>query len=128
MWVRACSCHSARLCAIAFAGMLVISVSPLSALPPGGKTAADQPADDSGGAVTECDLSVPGSPYIPVDSWIYPAVLRLYSLGFLDHVFLGMRPWTRASLSHMLEDTGAKIEDARAGPVTERGAGNYTLR
>ncbi len=60
-----------------------------------------------------------GSPYIPVDSWIYPAVLRLYSLGFLDHVYLGLRPWTRASLSHMLEDTDAKIEDAKAGPVTD---------
>ncbi len=60
-----------------------------------------------------------GSPYIPVDSWIYPAVLRLYSLGFLDHVFLGLRPWTRASLSHMLEDTGGKIENADEGPVTD---------
>jgi hypothetical protein len=60
-----------------------------------------------------------GSPYIPVDSWIYPAVLRLYSLGFLDHVFLGLRPWTRASLSHMLEDTAARIEGAKAGPVKD---------
>jgi hypothetical protein len=66
-----------------------------------------------------------GSPYIPVDSWIYPAVLRLYSLGFLDHVFLGLRPWTRASLSHMLEDTGAKIEDAKAGPVTDEARNLY---
>ena len=99
--------------------MLVISVSPLSALPPGGKTAADQPADDSGGAVTECDLSVPGSPYISLDSWIYPAVLRLYSLGFLDHVYLGMRPWTRASLTHMLQDTAANIDNAEPGPAYE---------
>ena len=60
-----------------------------------------------------------GSPYIPVDSWIYPAVLRLYSLGFLDHAFLGLRPWTRTSLSHMLEDTDAKIENAAEGPVTD---------
>lgn len=60
-----------------------------------------------------------GSPYIPVDSWIYPAVLRLYSLGFLDHVFLGLRPWTRASLSHMLEGTDDNIENAAEGPVTD---------
>ncbi len=66
-----------------------------------------------------------GSPYIPVDSWIYPAVLRLYSLGFLDHVFLGLRPWTRASLGHMLEDTGAKIEEAKAGPVTDEASDLY---
>ena len=53
-----------------------------------------------------------GSPYIPVDSWVYPAVLRLYGLGFVDNVFLGLRPWTRASLEHMLEEAGASIEDA----------------
>ncbi len=32
------------------------------------------------------------STYIPLDSWIYPAVMRLYGLGFVDTVFLGMRP------------------------------------
>jgi hypothetical protein len=52
------------------------------------------------------------SPYIPVDSWVYPAVLRLYSLGFVDNVFLGMRPWTRASVSRMLEDAADRIQDA----------------
>ena len=71
-------------------------------------------------AAANCGDSVSGSPYIPVDSWIYPAVWRLYSLGFLDHVYLGMRPWTRASLSHMLEDTEAKIEDAGEGPLTDQ--------
>jgi hypothetical protein len=39
-------------------------------------------------------------------------VIRLYSLGYIDHAYLGMRPWTRASLSHMLEDIDAQIEDA----------------
>jgi hypothetical protein len=53
-----------------------------------------------------------GSPYIPVDSWVYPAMLRLYGLGFVDNMFLGLRPWTRASLQHMLEEAGARIEDA----------------
>jgi hypothetical protein len=33
-------------------------------------------------------------------------------MGYVDHVYLGMRPWTRASLSHMLEDIDAQIEDA----------------
>ena len=65
------------------------------------------------------------SPYIPVDSWIYPAVLRLYSLGFIDNVFLGMRPWTRASVSHMLENAGARIDDADAGPATDEAQSIY---
>jgi hypothetical protein len=52
-----------------------------------------------------------GSPYIPVDSWIYPAVYRLYSLGFVDTVYLGLRPWTRNSVAHMLEEVEPRIED-----------------
>jgi hypothetical protein len=43
------------------------------------------------------------SAYIPLDSWIYPAVMRLYGMGFVDTVFLGMRPWTRLSVAHMLD-------------------------
>ncbi|MGH9616904.1 MAG: hypothetical protein ACRD28_09210, partial [Acidobacteriaceae bacterium] len=29
-----------------------------------------------------------GSTYIPLDSWIYPALMRLYSLGYLDRAFV----------------------------------------
>jgi hypothetical protein len=100
-------------------GLLLIAAGSLFATPSSGQQSANQGTIDSGASVQDCDLSMSGSPYIPVDSWIYPSVLRLYSLGFLDHVFLGLRPWTRASLSHTLEDTGAKIEDAKAGPVTD---------
>ena len=49
------------------------------------------------------------STYIPLDSWIYPAVMRLYGLGFVDTVFLGMRPWTRLSVAHMLEASADRI-------------------
>ena len=44
-----------------------------------------------------------GSAYIPLDNWVYPAMTRLYSMGFLDTMFLGMRPWTRRSALHMLQ-------------------------
>src|ERR1700712_773446 len=44
-------------------------------------------------------ISAMGSPYIPLDSWIYPAVLRLYGMGFVDTVFVSMRPWTRLSVA-----------------------------
>jgi hypothetical protein len=73
---------------------------------------ADQAGHKSSHSEVVCESSTAGSTYIPVDSWIYPAVLRLYSMGYADHVYLGMRPWTRASLSHMLEDIDAQIEDA----------------
>lgn len=46
-----------------------------------------------------------GSTYIPLDSWVYPALTRLYSLGYVDTMFLGMRPWTRRSVLHMLQQS-----------------------
>jgi hypothetical protein len=73
-------------------------------------------ADDAG---VDCDPGAQGSPYIPVDSWIYPAVLRLYSLGYVETPFLNMRPWTRASLSNMLEDTADLIADTDKSPAED---------
>ena len=51
-----------------------------------------------------------GSTYIPLDSWMYPALERLHGLGYLDTAYLGMRPWTRMSVLHMLDYTGPDIE------------------
>lgn len=50
-----------------------------------------------------------GSTYIPVDSWVYPEALRLYSMGYLSSAFISMRPWTRRSLLHMLETSSTDI-------------------
>lgn len=55
-------------------------------------------------------VSTVGSPYIPVDSWIYPALIRLQGLGYLDTAFLGLRPWTRLSVLHMLQQTADSID------------------
>jgi hypothetical protein len=54
-----------------------------------------------------------GSTYIPVDSWIYPALLRLYSLGYLDRAFVDMRPWTRLSVLRMLYSEQERIHMER---------------
>jgi hypothetical protein len=56
---------------------------------------------------------------------VYPAVWRLYGLGFVDTVYLGMRPYTRSSLDHMLEEAGARIQDADPGPATDEAQGIY---
>jgi hypothetical protein len=77
--------------------------------------AAEQPGTPNGAAnvsASPCEPSKLGSPYIPVDSWVYPAMLRLYSLGYVDTVYVGLRPWTRASVMHMLEDAGNLIEES----------------
>ena len=50
-----------------------------------------------------------GSAYIPVDSWVYPAMTRLYSLGYVNTAFLAMRPWTRRSILHMLRASEGEI-------------------
>ncbi len=50
-----------------------------------------------------------GSAYIPMDSWVYPAMMQLYSMGFLDTAFIGMRPWTRRSAMHMLQKSQVDI-------------------
>jgi hypothetical protein len=66
-----------------------------------------------------CEPSVAGSPYIPVDSWVYPAVLRLYSLGYVDTVYLGMRPWTRSSLNSTLDEVSNRLEDYAPSPAKD---------
>lgn len=54
--------------------------------------------------------SAQGSTYVPMDSWVYPALDRLHALGYLDSAFLGIRPWTRLSIAHMLEESSDRID------------------
>lgn len=89
-------------CRILFVTLLVIATSSFAA----GQSKGGVPGVDD-----DCDTPIIGSPYIPVDSWIYPAVMRLYGMGYIDGVYLGMRPWTRTSLRHALDDTSDLLED-----------------
>ena len=56
--------------------------------------------DDTGG--------ISGSVYVAMDSWIYPAFARLQALGYADTAFEGLRPWTRKSCLHILQETEGK--------------------
>jgi hypothetical protein len=49
------------------------------------------------------------SPYVPLDSWIYPLLERLIGLGYMQSNILGMRPWTRLQCAHMVEESGEKL-------------------
>jgi hypothetical protein len=64
----------------------------------------EKPSEDPAGATDAL-----GSAYIPVDSTVYPMVLRLYSMGYLDTAFINMRPYTRRSLLHMLSAAQDRI-------------------
>ncbi len=56
------------------------------------------------------DSAAKGSTYVPVDNWIYPALDRLHALGYVDTAYLGLRPWTRLSIAHMLELSADDVE------------------
>jgi hypothetical protein len=53
-----------------------------------------------------------GLVYVPLDSWVYPAFERLFSLGYADSAYLGMRPWTRTSCLQILQETYPNLQDA----------------
>src|SRR5450756_679496 len=88
----------------------------------GVRAGLERPADGD-----SCDGSRTASRYIPLDSWVYPAMLRLDALGMIDDLFLGMRPWTRASLRHALAGSAAILLDASqyAAPEVDEGQRIY---
>jgi membrane-associated phospholipid phosphatase len=53
-----------------------------------------------------------GSSNVPLDSWIYPAIERLITLGYIKSGYLGVRPWTRLECARMIEEAQQQIEDA----------------
>src|SRR5947208_296140 len=52
-----------------------------------------------------------GSPYVPLDSSVYPALDRLAVMGLIDSGFAGMRPWTRNECARLLGEAGEHISD-----------------
>ena len=66
-----------------------------------------------------------GSPYVPLDSWVYPALERLAALGYLPTAYLGIRPWTRMECARLLEevDDGMRYHTGDAEGVAEGRAG-----
>ena len=61
--------------------------------------------------ITDASRGKAGSPFIPLDSWLYPAALRLHDLGYLSTLYVGLRPYTRASLAHALLLSKQSITD-----------------
>lgn len=53
---------------------------------------------------TRRDPAMMGSPYVPLDSWIYEAFDRLNALGLTPNAFQNLRPWTRLECARLLED------------------------
>jgi len=53
-----------------------------------------------------------GSPYVPLDSWVYPALERLAAMGFINSAIAGMRPWTRMECARQLSEASDRISDS----------------
>ncbi len=66
---------------------------------------------------TTREASNMGSPYVPLDSWVYPAMDRLTALGYIHTGFADMRPWTRLECARQIKQAGdALAEDEVANP------------
>jgi hypothetical protein len=56
-----------------------------------------------------------GSPYVPLDSWIYPALERLAAMGYVKTASLGLRPWTRLECARLVSEA-SDLQAGEDGP------------
>jgi hypothetical protein len=59
----------------------------------------------------ESDLSTLGSGFVPLDSWVYPALERLAALGYIRTQFTGLKPWTRRECIRQIEEAQYLTQD-----------------
>jgi membrane-associated phospholipid phosphatase len=52
-----------------------------------------------------------GSPFVPLDSWIYPALERLAAMGFLQTEFEGIKPWTRLECANLYLEVESRVRE-----------------
>jgi hypothetical protein len=67
--------------------------------------------DENGGR----NLKNAGSPYVPLDSWIYPNLDRLIAFGYIPSAYRDVRPLTRVECATLIQEAGENI--AAAEPV-----------
>jgi hypothetical protein len=51
------------------------------------------------------------STYVPIDSWVYPAIERLAAEGYVQTAFFSLRPWTRLECARLIEEAEDQIAD-----------------
>jgi membrane-associated phospholipid phosphatase len=55
-----------------------------------------------------------GSSYVPLDSWIYPAMERLVAMGYIQTASLSIRPWTRLECARLVAEAAKNGADPEA--------------
>ena len=53
-----------------------------------------------------------GTTFVPLSSWIYPAMKRLIALGYIQSQFLDMEPWSRQECARMVGEAGERISSS----------------
>jgi hypothetical protein len=56
-----------------------------------------------------------GSPFVPLDSWVYPAMDRLIAQGFIQSAIVDMRPWTRFECARLVTEAGEQLDNEDVG-------------
>ena len=54
-----------------------------------------------------------GTSFVPLDSWVYPALDRLAGLGYIHTSVAGLRPWTRMECARLIEEAGEGLQDSQ---------------
>jgi hypothetical protein len=57
-----------------------------------------------GDGSADCDSSSMASTYVPIGSWIYPAIEKLALAGYIQTAFAGLRPWTRTESARLVAE------------------------
>ena len=95
-----------------------------------GGTSWGSPLPESTGEKTRNPENM-GSPYVPLDNWVYPALERLAALGYIQTAYLGIRPWTRMECARLVDEASDRIsddgEDDRAAKVLDELAAEFGL-
>ncbi|HUN61517.1 MAG TPA: capsule assembly Wzi family protein [Candidatus Sulfotelmatobacter sp.] len=66
-----------------------------------------------------------GTTFVPLSSWIYPALKRLVALGYVQSQFMDMQPWSRLECAKMVQEAGQRVADSNH--VTDEVQGLYSV-
>ena len=61
---------------------------------------------------TSSNVANMASTYVPIESWIYPAMDRLAAAGYIQSDFMGLRPWTRLDCARLVAEAQEQEEFA----------------
>ena len=76
----------------------------------GGATVGDLPGKEN--REGERDRQDMGSPFVPLDSWVYSTFERLAALRYVSSAILGLKPWTRMECARLTEEAVEALQVA----------------